>query len=395
MKKPSETKTVTQTAPFFSLAALALPALLALGAATVRADEGDNIEAFYRRVNLVSDQAGVAKLQDTNLVNAWGMSFSSTSPFWVSDNGTGLATLYSVTNDPLGHTFVSKVGLEVHIPGEGNPTGQAFNSTTNFFHGDAFLFVSEDGTISGWRGALGTNAEVLKVRTNAVYKGATLVSTPGGPMLLAANFREATVDVYDGTLSLIGQLADTAAPAGYAPFNVQSRNGMIFVTFARQDAEKHDDVPGRGHGLIDVLDLSTQTFHRLVTGSDAGGSLGAIDSPWGVAVSPSTFGPHADQLLVGNFGSGTIMAFDARGNFEGFLRNRSGFPVFIDGLWGLTFGNGGRGGVPGTLYFTAGPDGESHGLFGSIDFVSINNNSQGGNNNNIQGVNQNQLRQQN
>jgi uncharacterized protein (TIGR03118 family) len=320
----------------------------------------------YRQVNLVSDQSGIALLQDTNLVNAWGVSFSRTSPFWVSDNGTGKSTLYSVTNDASGSPQVTKLGLEVSIPGEGNPTGQVFNNTTNF-HGDIFLFVSEDGTISGWRGALGTSAEILATRPGAVYKGVTLASTAGGPMLLAANFSEGTVDVYDGDLKLINQLSDSRAPAGYAPFNVQSIERLIFVTFAKQDADKEDDVAGPGHGLIDVLDLQRQRFHRFVTGSDAGGRLRAIDSPWGVALAPGRFGKHSDVLLVGNFGSGTIMAFDEHGRFAGFLENQLGQPVVIEGLWALTFGNGGSAGVPGTLYFTAGPDGESHGLFGSLE----------------------------
>ena len=320
----------------------------------------------YRQINLVSDLPGVALLQDTNLVNAWGVSFSPTSPFWVSANGTGKATLYSVTNDASGSLQVTKRSLEVSIPGEGNPTGQVFNNTTNF-HGDVFLFVSEDGIISGWRGALGTSAEVLATRTNAVYKGVTLVAAPGGPVLLAANFSEGTVDAYDGDLKLIGQLSDSRAPAGYAPFNVQSIEGMIFVTFAKQDADKHDDVRGPGHGLIDVLDLQSQRFHRFVTGSDAGGRLRAIDSPWGVALAPGRFGKHSDVLLVGNFGSGTIMAFNEHGRFEGFLESGLGKPVVIEGLWALTRGNGGSAGVPGKLYFTAGPDGESHGLFGSLE----------------------------
>jgi len=329
-------------------------------------DEDHDNDTFYRQAFLVSDQPGGALLRDTNLVNSWGVSFSPTSTFWVNDNGAGRATLYAVTNDSSGLPHVAKQGLEVSIPGEGNPTGQVFNNTTNF-HGDAFLFVSEDGTISGWRGALGTAAEVLQTRPTAVYKGATLASTLGGPVLLAANFREGTVDAYDGNMNLIGQLSDAHAPRGYAPFNVQSSGGTIFVTFARQDAEKHDDVPGPGHGLVDVLDLPTQRFHRLLTGTDAGGHVREIDSPWGVAVAPGTFGEHADQLLVGNFGSGTIMALDERGHFEGFLEGRSGRPVVIDGLWALTFGNGAKAGVPGTLYFSAGPGGEKHGLFGSLE----------------------------
>jgi uncharacterized protein (TIGR03118 family) len=274
--------------------------------------------------------------------------------------------LYAVTNDATGTPHVAKQSLEVSIPGEGNLTGQVFNSTTNF-HGDIFLFVSEDGTISGWRGALGTTAEILATRSNAIYKATTLASVAGATFLLAANFSEGTVDVYDGEANLVGQLADPHAPDGYAPFNVQSIEGVIFVTFAKQNPGSGDDVAGPGHGLIDVLDLQTQTFHRFVTGSDAGGHFRAINSPWGVALAPSTFGKHANQLLVGNFGSGTIMTFDEKGHFKGFLNSRPGMPVVINGLWALKFGNGGRGGVPGTLYFSAGPDGESHGLFGSLE----------------------------
>src|ERR1041385_1874632 len=216
----------------------------------------------YQQVNLVSDLPGVAMLQDTNLVNAWGVSFSPNSPFWISDNGTGKSTLYMVTNDASGMPHVSKVPLEVTIPGEGNPTGQAFNNTLGF-HGDVFLFVSEDGTISGWRPALGTNAETLTTRSGAVYKGVTLAASSNGPVLLAANFSEATIDVYDTNAVLVRQLSDADAPEGYAPFNVQSVEGMIFVTFAKQDADKEDDLAGRGHGLIDVLDLATGTFHRF------------------------------------------------------------------------------------------------------------------------------------
>jgi hypothetical protein len=175
------------------------------------------------------------------------------------------------------------------------------------------------------------------------------------------------VDVYDGNLNLLGQLSDPHAPAGYAPFNVQTVGDVIFVTFARQDADITDEVTGRGRGLIDVLDLRTQTFHRFVTGSDAGGHLREIDAPWGVAVAPDTFGKHANQLLVGNFGSGTIMAFDEDGDFKGLLEDSSERPLVNEGLWTLTFGNGTRAGVPGTLYFTAGVDDERHGLVGSLE----------------------------
>ena len=346
------------------LAPLVLATLLAAACTTSRAND-DHRRTLYQQVNLVSDQPGVGLLRDTNLVNAWGMSFSPTSPFWVNNAGSGKATLYAVTNDSSGAVHVAKQGLEVSIAG--NPTGQVFNNTTNF-RGDVFLFVSKDGSISGWRSALGTTAEILATRPGAAYTGVTLLTAASGnPVLLAANFSEATVDVYDGDLSLIVQLADPHAPAGYAPFNVQSINGVVYVTFARQDADPNGIARGRGRGLIDVLDLPTQTFHRLVTGSDAGGHLRAIDAPWGVAVAPSTFGKHANQLLIGNFGSGTVMAFDERGQFQDFLKGQSGKPVVIDGLWALTFGSGGRAGVPETLYFTAGPENESHGLVGSLE----------------------------
>ena len=350
------------------LAALAL-AILAwvpsrAGAEPDRADGPDRDRAGrYEQTNLVSDQPGVALLQDTNLVNAWGMSFTTTSPFWISDNGAGVSTLYMVsyTNDLV---QVTKVALTVSIPGEGVPTGQVANNT-GAFNGDLFIFAGEDGVISGWRPALGGAAEILASRATGVYKGITLATNASGPILLAANFREATIDAYDQSLSLT-QWSDPNTPPGYAPFNVQSLAGMVFVTFAKQDDQKHDDVAGRGHGLIDVLDPMTGTFHRFATGKDAGGKLQAIDSPWGLAVAPAGFGLHADQLLVGNFGSGTIMAFEADGTFKGLLRGRHG-PIHIDGLWGLAFGNGAKAGRPQTLYFTAGPQDESHGLFGSLD----------------------------
>jgi len=322
----------------------------------------------FMQVNLVSDLPGQALLQDTNLVNAWGMAFSPTSPFWISDNGTGKATLYAVTNDAAG-IHVAKQSLEVIIPGEGNPTGQVFNNVAGF-NSNLFLFDSEDGTISGWRAALGTNAETLAVREGAVYKGLTLASTTNGPVLLAANFSEGTLDVYDTNSTLIAQYSDPLAPEDYAPFNVQTLDGMVFVTFAKQDEEKEDDVAGAGHGLIDVFNPDTGTFHRFATGTDAGGDLREINSPWGLALAPSTFGQHAGQLLVGNFGSGTIMTFDSSGDFQGLLRGNRGGAVSIDGLWALGFGNGGRAGTPDTLFFTAGPDDESHGLFGKLDLIN-------------------------
>ena len=346
--------------------ALLLAALLTT-VSTSRADEAHGQGSFYQQINLVSDQPNTALVQDTNLVNAWGMSFGPTSPFWVNNAGSGRATLYAITNDALGAPHVAKQSLEVRIPGQGSPTGQVFNNTTNF-RGNAFLFVSTDGVISGWRGALGTTAEVLAARSGAAYTGVTILSaTNGNSILLAANFAEGTVDAYDGDVNFISQFSDPDAPAGYAPFNVRAIEGVIYVTFARRDAAPDGDVAGRGRGLINILDLQTLSFHRFITGSDAGGRLRAIDAPWGVAVAPSTFGKHAGQLLVGNFGSGTIMAFDERGHFQGLLKDASRRPIVNNGLWSLVFGSGNRAGVPETLYFTAGPDHETHGLVGSLE----------------------------
>jgi len=358
--------------PFKIWAGLTILTLAAIGVSAGQSEHGNGKpgrgnETTYQQSNLVSDQENVALLRDTNLVNAWGISFGPTSPFWVSANGTGLSTLYSVTNDSSGY-HVTKLGLQVTIPGEGNPTGQTFNNTTAF-NGDLFIFASEDGTISGWRGALGTSAEVLATRSGAIYKGITLSSNASGPVLLAANFSEGSIDVYASTGSnalLITQFSDSKAPAGYAPFNVQSLGGVVFVTFAKQDADKEDDVAGPGHGLIDIFNPKTGKFQRFATGSDAGGHLREINSPWGLAIAPASFGRHSDELLVGNFGGGTIMAFEADGNFQGLLRGPDRKPLTIEGLWGLTFGNGNLSGSKDTLFFSAGPDGESHGLFGAI-----------------------------
>jgi uncharacterized protein (TIGR03118 family) len=366
-----QTTAAAPTAPRSTLVLMAALVTFACVSSPARDGHGgaNNGTDDYVQTNLVSDQPGVAMLQDTNLVNAWGMSFSSSSPFWISDNGSGLSTLYAVTNDSSGMAHVVRQGLQVTIPGNGTPTGQAFNSTREF-HTNLFLFVSEDGTISGWRGSLGTAAEVLVPGSDTnVYKGMTLVSNGPALVLLAANFRQGTIDEYDGNLNLLGSFKDPKAPAGYAPFNVANLDGMVFVAFAKQDPDKHDDVAGPGNGLVDVFDVQTHVFHRLVTGKNAGGKLKEINSPWGLAIAPSTFGRHGGQLLVGNFGSGTIMAFEPDGDFDGLLEDANSHekPLVIDGLWGLAFGNGGRAGVPTTLYFTAGPGGESHGLFGQIN----------------------------
>jgi len=325
----------------------------------------------YEVTNLVSDIPGLAAITDAGLVNPWGISSTSTSPFWVSDNGTGVVTLYNVNPNT---NATSKVGLVVTIPfappaSTGTPTGQVFNTNAaSAFNGDVFLFVSEDGTISGWRGALGTSAETLQVGSSTnVYKGTTEATINGHSYLYAANFRAGTIDVLKGDAgapNLTGNFIDPNLPAGFAPFNIQNLGGKLYVTYAKQDAAKHDDVPGPGNGFVDVFDLNGNLLMRLI-------SHGALNSPWGLALSPGDFGNFSNDLLVGNFGDGTINAFDPlTGALLGTLLDTLGQPITIEGLWGLRFGNGLNGGDPDALYFTAGIPGdgmvEDHGLFGSI-----------------------------
>ncbi|PYN07038.1 MAG: TIGR03118 family protein, partial [Candidatus Rokuibacteriota bacterium] len=222
-------------------------------------DAPANAEVFDV-TNLVTDDQSVnaAQLTDPHLKNAWGIAHSSMSPFWVSANGAGLAVLYNVNPTT---NVTSKLGLEVTIPGAGNVTGQAFNSAGSpAFNGDAFLFVSEDGTVSGWRGALGNAAETLQLASDAnVYKGTTQVMVGGHAYLLSANFRAGTIDVLKGEAGspdLAGHFTDPNLPSGFAPFNVQVLGGKIYVAYAQQDAAKHDDVAGAGHGFVTEFDTN-------------------------------------------------------------------------------------------------------------------------------------------
>ncbi len=324
----------------------------------------------FTQVNLVSDDLTKhpAQLQDPDLVNAWGLSFGPTSPLWVSDNGTGLSTLYQI--DPTTDA-TSQLGLVVTIPGVagGNPSGQAFNflSASGAFNKDNFLFVSEDGTISGWRGALGTTAEVLATGSgNNVYKGTTLGNVGGHGYLYSANFRSGTIDILKGDAgapSLAGNFTDPSLPSGFAPFNIRNLGGTLYVTYAKQDGVQKDDVAGAGNGFVDAFDLQGNFLKRI-------GTQGTLNSPWGLEIAPASFGPLAGDLLVGNFGDGTINAYDLSGpGFVGQLQGAGGTPLAVDGLWGLSVGNDTKAGSSSKLYFTAGPDGESHGLLGVLQQV--------------------------
>lgn len=329
----------------------------------------------FSQQNLTSDLPGVASTLDTHLVNPWGISFPPNGPFWISDNGAGVATVYNGT----GHPFPAASPLVVTIPpppgmsGPSAPTGQLFNPTSDFQvspnNPARFIFVTEDGTISGWNPSVNAASAVLEVNNSAsaVYKGVALGNNGSGNFIYAANFHDGTVDVFDKNFSpahLSGSFTDPNLPSGYAPFDIQNIGGKLYVTYALQDAAKHDDMAGPGNGYVDVFDLNGNLVKRLV-------SKGPLNSPWGETVAPNGFGPFAGDLLVGNFGNGEINAFDPiSGQFLGTVDNANGNPISIDGLWALTFGGGRTGGDPNRLYFTAGIAGpgqkEDHGLFGSL-----------------------------
>ena len=326
---------------------------------------------FFTQTNLVSD-GSIPSVQpaDPKLVNAWGISNLPGSPFWVSSNEKGLALLY----DGQG----VKNSLEVNIPASGGgdaaPTGNVANAGTGFVVSEGtksspakFIFVGEDGGISGWNKDVdGTNA-ILKVDHNpidgAVFKGAALGDSAGKTYLFATDFHNGKVDVFDDTFTeqhWTGAFSDRKIPAGFAPFNVANSGGKLYVTYAKQDADQHDDVAGAGNGFVDVYSTGGQLLGRLRHGK-------YFNSPWGLTQAPADWGRFSGDILVGQFGSGQIAAFDPRkGKFEGLLRNKDGSPVTIDGLWALTFGNGAKNADPKTLYFTAGPNDESQGLFGTL-----------------------------
>ena len=363
------------------LAVLSMILLAALpGAAFARANTG----GFYQQTNLVSDIAGVALFTDKNLVNPWGLSHSSTSPWWISDNGTGLATLYN----GHGRKFPVTSPLVVTIAPPGGspagttaaPTGNVFNDTGGGFvvseNGNSgsslFIFATEDGTISGWNPNVDLTHSVLAVDRSAVgagavYKGLALA----GNSIYATNFRFGKVEQFDSNFKLVrsftdNQLANTCPLPGqcFAPFGIRNISGNLYVTFALQNAAKHDDVAGPSRGFVDVFNTNGNLIKRLI-------SRGALNSPWGLTLAPSNFGQFSNDLLVGNFGNGHINVFDPNsGALLGQLKNSKGLIITINGLWGLAFGNGQIAGPTNSLFFTAGINDEADGLFGMIQSAS-------------------------
>jgi uncharacterized protein (TIGR03118 family) len=312
--------------------------------------------------NLVTDDQTVnaAQTTDPELKNAWGVSYLPTGPFWVSATESGVSTVYSV--DPSTNA-TTKLPLTVTIPGAGNPTGQAANSASGQFNSDLFLFGSEDGTISGWRASLGTAAETLQLPSDEnSYKGAALGTIGSDSYLYLADFAGAQIDVLKGSAGapdLAGSFTDPGLPAGFAPFNVQNLGNTLYVTYALVGPDG-DDVPGAGNGFVSAFDLQGIFLGRIA-------SADVLDSPWGLAIAPPSFGDFAGDLLVGNFGDGHIHAYNLVTNtLEGTLSGPGATPIVVEGLWALIPGNGGMAGDPNSIYFSAGPGEEEHGLFGVI-----------------------------
>jgi uncharacterized protein (TIGR03118 family) len=357
---------VTRAPRRFLVLAIAAAALIAAAlAAGGQAAERNS----YTVHNLVSDQPGVADHLDTNLVNAWGLDARPTSPWWVADNGSDVSTLYNAAGVAFPPPPASP--LVVQVPHA--PTGLVANPGSSFAvqlgsaSGPAlFLFSTEEGTILGWNPSVSPDAVVVAdLHSGAIYKG--LAVSPAGDRLYATDFHNGRVDVFDGSLAAVhspGAFVDPSLPPGFAPFGIQAVGNRIFVTYAKQDADAEDDVAGQSLGFVDVYDTAGALLDRVA-------SRGQLNAPWGIALAPDNFGRFSGDLLIGNFGDGRINAFRQQpaGNYEhaGRLKSSDGGALVVDGLWALQFGKGApNNGAPNTLFFTAGPDDESHGLFGSI-----------------------------
>jgi uncharacterized protein (TIGR03118 family) len=343
------------------MAALALTLILMVAS--------NALAQHYTVTNLTVDTLTTASAPnvDANLVNPWGMSRSSGSPWWLSDNGTGLSTLYDLNGVPK--SLVVSIPAPNGQPG-GTPTGTVYNYTGAFNVGPSqsaiFLFATEDGTISGWNPGASAASAIIKVNHagTAIYKGLAIAMTTAGPRLYASNFQTGVVDVFDRTFhhfTVSGGFLDPNLPANYAPFGIQNVGGNIVVTFAHRKPGSHDEDDGPGLGYVDVFDLNGKLLVRLQHGA-------FLNAPWGIALAPGDFGPFSHRLLIGNFGDGWIHAFNmVSGKMEGALLDSSGLPIAIGGLWGLSFGGDNTNSGQATeLFFTAGANDEADGIFGSI-----------------------------
>jgi uncharacterized protein (TIGR03118 family) len=317
----------------------------------------------YVQHDLVSDQPGLADVTDPNLVNPWGVSFSGAGPFWVSNTGKGNSTLYNGSG-AITPTVVTVPAAAMGKPG--TPTGQVYNGGTGFLLANGnparFIFSTEDGTISGWNGGTVASIMVDNSGMGAVYYGLAIGTDAAGAQLLyAPNFTTGNIDVFDSKfapMKVSGGFPDPSLPSGYAPFNIWPLGGKLYVAYAKQGPLS--GVAGTGSGYVAIFDFDGNLEKHLISGAP-------LNAPWGLAIAPSTFGAFAGNLLVGNFGDGTINAFDLNtGAAQGTLQGTDGNPIVFSGLWALIFGNGGNGGDRNTLYITAGIGGLAHGLLSSL-----------------------------
>jgi uncharacterized protein (TIGR03118 family) len=368
-------------------AALVLAAAGGLVAASAPAMATAAPANSFKQTNLVADKASFgAKLVDPNLKNAWGLAAGPTTPIWVADNNSGKATVYS---GGVNGSAVS-LALTVKVPGA-NPTGQVFNSAKAFPVGGskgmpaAFIIDSDStgstqspGQIEAWNGGAKFVVEDSpaggaggKTPANAVFKGLALAtSTKAGPELFAADVANGTVDVFNknfAPMSTPGEFKDPMLPKGYAPFGIQMLGGKVYVTYGKQNAAKTDVVPGAGFGVVDVYTVNGKLLHHLVSN----GSASPLNEPWGLAIAPTGFGPFAGDLLVGNLGNGWINVFNpTTGMHLGALDGPNGYPIAINGLWGLRVGNSAFGGSS-SVVFSAGPNAGStaygNGLLGVLN----------------------------
>jgi uncharacterized protein (TIGR03118 family) len=342
------------------VAVIAVVAALAAGSAS--AGIQDDVFSLH---DLVADSAGAAPVADASLVNAWGLTAGPTTPWWSSNNGTNTSTLYNGTG--------AKQALTVSVPG--GPSGTVFNgSATDFVvsqggkSGSArFLFATESGQILGWSPTVNGTTAITGADSSAggaVYKGLAIAAD----RLYATDFHNGRVDVFDKSFAPVSlPFQDPKLPKGYAPFGIQALAGSIFVTYARQDAARKDDVAGAGAGYVDQFTTDGQLVARVASG---GRKNAPPNAPWGLAMAPASFGVFSGDLLIGNFGNGRISAYQDRGGgkwvYKGQLRHGDQTLIAIDGLWAIAFGNDAAAGPATSLYFAAGPGGEAHGRFGSI-----------------------------
>jgi uncharacterized protein (TIGR03118 family) len=337
--------------------------------AVASAQTGANV---YVQHNLISNVPGLADVTDPNLIDPWGMSFSTGSPFWISNHGKGNTTVYSNASSTAPITISSTVVAITSGAGGpdiSSPTGQVQNSTGGFLlaNGKAasFIFATEDGTVSAWNGGTAATVMVDFSGAGTVYKGMAISSFSGAPLLYVANFSYGKIDVFDTNFKLTtvpGNFIDANLPAGYAPFNIWPVAGKLAVTFAKQDPTKKNDQAGVGNGVVDLFDFNGNLVQRLTSG-------GPLNSPWGVAQVGGSWGAFGGSILVGNFGDGHINAFDpGTGTLRGTLQDATGAPITIQGLWAISIGNGASAGDGNYLYFTAGiiNNGAQAGLLGSI-----------------------------